>query len=214
MTQETKIERYIRLAVRIVDSEDVECGNSCTDNSKFTSQERRDIGNVLAENMTPWEFSCEVQGVGDVTYSIVEGYTGLKSIELALVYVATDGCKTVDEWIQENGLPFPDRDEMIEHLVSNIDEEEYINNNYTELLDMLPDQCVYNLSDSELIYLFEMYTDEPEIGDEVICDAAGRFGCVGDDCYHARPHEITGACADPDCYRYGVKVRCIPVEVR
>lgn len=213
MIQETESERYIRLAALIENKDRVEYGSSCTDDSRFTSQERRDIGDILAESMTPWEFSCNIQDVGDVTYSIAEGYASLSSIGLALVYAATDGCESVDDWIRENGLPFPDKDEIIEHLMDNIDNEEYINDNYRDLLDMLPDQCEFNLSDSELIHLFEFYTDEPESDELVICDAATRLECTGYNCYHAVPHNNNETCRDPDCEKHKIKVKCVPVEV-
>lgn len=213
MTQETESERYIRLAALISTKDEAEYGNSCIDSSKFTSKERRDLGNILADNMTPWEFSCDVQGVGDIAYAIAEDYASLNSIDIAIEFVASYQCKTVDAWIEENGLPLPDRDGMIEYLMSDIDEEEYINKYYEDILDMLPDQCEFNLSDSEIIYLFEVYVNEPEIDGRVICDAANRFKCVGDDCYHAMPHVINKACNELDCDKYKIAVKCIPVEL-
>lgn len=214
MTQETDSERYIRLTTLIENKDEVEYGSSCTDDSQFTSSERRDFGNILADNMTPWEFNCDVQGVGDIMYAIAEDYASLNSIDIALEFVATDDCRSVDGWIRENGLPLPDRDDMIDHLMSNIDEQAYINEYYDDVLDMLPDQCEFNLSDSEIIHLFDVYVDEPESEAQVVCEAANRLGCIGDNCYHAEPHDINESCRDPDCEKYKIKVKCTPVEVK
>ena len=153
MTQETEHEKYTRLAAVIT---------STYEDHDLTVDEKREIGDLLAHNMTPYEFNCDVQGVGDIWYQISEDYDERKDLDLTLKYVNNNGCKNIDEWITENGLPLPDRDEMVSHLTDQIDEEEYINEFYEDVLDMLPEQCEFNLSDDEIVHLFEVYVDEPD----------------------------------------------------
>lgn len=157
MTQETKHEKYTRLTALI---------KSTYDDHDLTSDEKREIGDILADNMTPHEYNCDVQEIGDIWYQISEDYASLTDLDVALEYAMTDDCEDMDEWIRENGLPLPGRDEMIEHIVNNIDEEEYINEYYEDILDMLPEQCEFNLSDDEIVGLFEVYVVEPVENDE------------------------------------------------
>lgn len=215
MTQEpkeTEQQRYERL------SELINSTYADGDHPAFTPEQKRDFGEILSDSMTPAEFSDNIQSVGDIHYGIAEDYASLKDINLALLYVGVFDCESVDEWIRENGLPLPDTDGMIEHLIGDIDEEAYINEYYEDILDSLPEQCEFNLSDTEIVELFETFVEEPNYnlrdGAVVICDASEKFGCVVDDCIHAVPHVYNAVCIDPVCDRAGIPVSCVPVLVK
>lgn len=206
MKQEKK-ERYMRLLDLINNT------YRDGDHPPFTPEEKREFGEILADNMTPYEFHRDVCSVGNVCDDILNTYCNLDDYALSLEFINIDNYTTVDGWIKKNGLPLPDREYMIEYIIDNINIENYINGYYEDILDLLLDQCEFRLNDGEIIHLFEVYVEEPESDERVICDAANRFKCVGDDCYHAIPHNINKACDELDCDKYKIEVKCIPVEV-
>ena len=117
MMEETKARQYKRLLYLVNDT------YRDGDHLPFTPEEKRDFGNMLAASMTPWEYSHNIQDIGDIAYSISEAYSSLTDIMLALDFVATYDCNSVDDWIRENGLPLPDTEGMIERLMGEIDDE-------------------------------------------------------------------------------------------
>lgn len=207
MEQEKKKERYIKLLGLINNT------YKDGDHPPFTPEEKREFGEILADNMTPWEVHCDINDVGDVWVEIVTDYNNLNDINLTLEFIGKAGYVDVEGWIRSHGLPLPDREDMMESLINDIDEEKYINECHDNILNTLPDYCENSIHDNEIIYLFEIYVDEINDGDRVICDAANRFKCVGDDCYHAVPHVINKACDELDCDKYKIEVKCVPAEV-
>ena len=215
--KETEQQQYERL-MDVISAFIAESYDEDEELHPFTSEQKREFGEVLANNMTPSQFSTHVNSVGDIYYGIAEDYQSLTDIELARAFVAGYNYETVDEWITDHGLPLPDSDDMIEQLMRDIDEEDYINENYEEVLDMLPEQCEFNLSDAEIVDLFEDFVEEPDYdlrdGAVVICDASERLGCVAHDCIHAVAHIYDASCIEPVCAKAGVRVSCVPVLVK
>jgi len=207
MEQETKRQRYMRLLGLINNA------YKDGDHPPFTSSEKRDFGRILADNMTPEEFDLNIQEIGDVWYDISETYNNLNDFDLTLEFVGDDDCENVDDWIKKNGLPLPDRDDMVDHILSTINRTDYINEYHGDVLDLLPGQCEFNLTDEELIHLFEVHVKEPEEDKKkVICDAAIRCGCTDADCFHATPHYYDDSCNQTNCDTHEIRVKCIPVE--
>lgn len=157
--KEIAIKRYVKLTALIADIRNDD------DHPPLTASEKSEIGMVLADNMTPYEYSCDVQNVGDVQGVMADTYADADDFDIALEYIEKGCYNTVDDWIIENGLPFPDRNVIVDRLISDIDEEGYINDNYEYTLDFLESDCEFNLEDDEIIHLFEVYVDEPEDSD-------------------------------------------------
>ena len=154
MTQEpTEHETYIKLY-------DL-CRNVVDGDHEFTDAEKREIGNILADIMTAYECYCDIFGTQDIWDMIADDYNEMEDLTLARVYIGMEGFSSIDTWIEANGLPFPNAGDMVERIVEEIDEEEYINDHYDDILDMLPDQCEFNLDDEEIVYLFNAYVTEP-----------------------------------------------------
>jgi hypothetical protein len=166
MEQEKKKERYIKLLGLINNT------YKDGDHPPFTPEEKREFGEILADNMTPWEVHCDINDVGDVWVEILADYNNLNSINLTLEFIGKAGYVSVEDWIRSHGLPLPDREDMMESLINDIDEEKYINECHDNILNTLPDYCENSIHDNEIIYLFEIYVDEINDGDRVICDAA------------------------------------------
>lgn len=161
MEKEIAIKRYARLSTLIADV----YGDDDDDHPPFTAAEKREFGLILADNMTPYEYSCDVQGIADIWDTMADMYGDYDDFDLTLEYIEKDNCDNVDDWIIENGLPLPGRDDMVEYLINSIDEKEYTNDNYDDVLDFLPDDCEFNLADDEIIHLFEVYVSNPEDSD-------------------------------------------------
>ena len=193
MEQEKKKERYIRLLDLINNT------YKDGDHPPFTPEEKREFGEILADNMTPWEVHCDINVVVDVWAEVVADYDNLNDINLTLEFIGKAGYVAVEGWIRSHGLPLPDREDMIEYLINDIDEEKYINEYHDDILNTLPDYCENSIHDNEIIYLFEIYVDSVDDEDKVICDAAKKLGCVKDECYHAIPHIYCSECDELCC---------------
>ena len=154
MTQEsTQHKTYVKLfniAERVIDGD-----------HELTDVEKREFGIIVAMNMTPYRWYCYMLSTQNVWGTIWQNYNEMKDIEVARAYVSADDCVTIDEWTEANGRPLPDKAGMMNHLLDITDDVEYIDNNYDDILDFLPDQCEYNLNDVEIADLFLDYVAEP-----------------------------------------------------
>jgi hypothetical protein len=104
----------------------------------LTSWETRELSEMLVRYIPVYDYISDVRGFGTVWYGISEYYGNLTDLDIALEYITRGEYRDIDE-------------------------EEYVNEHYRNILDTLPYYCEYNLSDDEVIYLFEMYVVEPEV---------------------------------------------------
>jgi len=134
--------------VRLFDEEDIE----------FTDKEKREFGEALMECMTPFEFHEVVTTVGDIYDGM---FDNAENMEILTMWLDVLGFETINDYVEESDLDIPDFEAMRDVIMWELDEEEYINENYEDVLDMLPEQCEFNLSDEEICDLFEVFAIDP-----------------------------------------------------
>lgn len=129
---------------------------------ELTDEEKKAFGVAVMENITPYEASMNMSGMGinDIWWTINEEYDEYSDTEICEQFVYHYDCDSLEEYIKDYDLPLPDRDDMIESIISDIDEEDYINERYEDILDFIPEQFEFNLSDEEIIELFVCFVDD------------------------------------------------------
>ena len=121
----------------------------------LTEIDKENFGVAVASIITPYDAQHNIRtmGMDDIYFSIWEEYEERDDIEIVNEYLITSHCKTLEEYVRDYDLPIPDREGMIEYLMYNIDEEEYINERFNDILGFIPEQFKYNLGDDEIIFL-------------------------------------------------------------
>lgn len=155
---ETEYERYTRLVNMIETVRD--------EDRPLTTWETRELSEMLVCYMPVYDYISDVRGFGTIWYGISEHYGNLTDLDITREYITRGKYRdiddwNVDDWIRENGS-LPCRADMMERLINDIDDEEYVNDRYRNILSTLPYHCEYNMDDDEIVHLFEVYVDEPE----------------------------------------------------
>lgn len=131
------------------------------ENRILTDDEKNDIAEAILDNMTPYEIITELYPNTNIYEQIYLDFEDQEDIEIVREYVyAVNGYDTVDEYIETEGLPLPDRDDMEEYIAGEIDEEDYINETMEDIDDRAYHDIVYNLDDDEIVELFGKYVND------------------------------------------------------
>lgn len=133
---------------------------------KLTPEEKRAFGEILADNMDAYDYNEEIKMIGDIDYDIDQCYEGVKGVDVLKQYVKANGYETTEEMVEYEGLPVPNRADMVKYLIDQIDRVEWIQETYEDVVDFIPAECEFNLTDYTIVDLFQRYVPDPDEEDD------------------------------------------------
>jgi len=138
--------RLIHVARKVLDEDRV-----------LTRNEKQDFAEAICDVIPPYDACYTMGNPNDQWDSIYEDASDRSDEDIVIVYLHTVGCGTLEEYIEDYGLPVPSRDDMVECIVDAIDLEEYINDYVDDYVDILFEQLQYNCTDEDIVELFAVY---------------------------------------------------------
>jgi hypothetical protein len=131
----------------------------------LTAHEKEDFASAICDAIDPYDACHEMGNPDDQWDDIADEYQYMDEIDVIDEWLVRYGCKTLEEYILDNGMPIPSIDDMVEYILGDIDIEEYINEFYDDYIGVFFEQLLYNYTDEGIVTYFadhvkaEVYDD-------------------------------------------------------
>ena len=127
----------------------------------FDDDDKLVIADALCDAVSPYDAAFEVDRniVNDVYDDMLESLRTGGDADLCQQWLYAIGYDTIWDYINTDGLPFPDAYDMAETVLDGVDMIDYING-CDDYIDVYHEHVIYNMADDGIVTAFDAFCSD------------------------------------------------------